>query len=261
MKLRWRVLAAVCIFVPAAVGMAADDGRIEIGPTTTFPININSPGSYILTADLEVVDEDVNAIEIHSAHNVSLDLGGHVLRGPCSGTGYGITIPGGHSVSSVRVNNGVVTCFHWGLQLTSTSTGGGNIIENVSVTYNQGHGMFVRNALVVNCNAYSNGGDGINSVGSVVRDCISASNSGDGIVSFWGVISGSSSRNNGGDGIDLNGAANQVAFCNVSNNTGYGINMRADDHNNVSHSAGSDNDAGNIVNCGVGNGCHHNMMP
>jgi hypothetical protein len=261
MEPRKATILIVCLCVPAAAGLAADDGRIEIGPTTTFPIAIYGPGSYLLTTDLEVATENVNAIEIYGPHNVDLDLGGHTIRGPCSGTGYGITIPGGQSMSSVRVRNGVVSCFNWGLQLTTTSVGGGNVIEDVSVTYNLNYGIYASRATIVNCRAHGNGGDGINATASLIRDSVATSNDGDGIELYSGIVTGSMASHNEGNGIRLQGSANQVAFSRVAYNTGYGIDMVADDHNNVSHCAGSDNDAGNVRNCHAGNGCHHNMLP
>ena len=47
----------------------------------------------------------------------------------------------------------------------------------------------------------------------------------------------------------------------ANGHAGYGIEMSADAQNNVSHCAGHDNDAGNVINCHVGNGCHHNQLP
>ncbi len=262
MRLRRVLVMMMCVVVPAAVGLAADDGRIEIGPTDTYPIVISGPGSYILTADLEVVDENVNAIEIHNPQSVTLDLGGHAIRGPCAGTGYGITVPDGLTVSAVRVRNGTVSCFYWGVDLVSTWNHGGVIIDNVSATDNLHNGIYATQAVIQECNASGNGGSGVSASGSVIRGCVASRNGGHGIYSGGsGLVHGCVASSNGDDGIYLTSTGNQVALCSVWGNSGYGINMYANAHNNVSHSAGSDNDAGNIVNCGVGNGCHHNMMP
>ena len=84
MKRHPTIMVIATVGLLAAGGLAADDGRIEIGPTDTFPIVIDEPGSYILTTDIEVVEEDVNAIEIRGWGQITLDLGGHVIQGPCS---------------------------------------------------------------------------------------------------------------------------------------------------------------------------------
>jgi hypothetical protein len=253
------VVLLACLL--AAAGLEADDGRIEIGPTDTFPIVIRGPGSFILTTDLSVDTEDVNAIEISWPHNVTLDLGGHTISGPGAGTGVGIEIPGGHSVSSVRVLNGVVTRFRYGVQLTSTSVGGGNIIENISATYNLRDGILASKAVIIECSTHGNEDDGIDASWSVIRDCVSTANEGNGIYSWAGVVHGCVANGNDEAGILLGGKANQIAFSTVAYNGGYGIDMAPDGSNNVSHCSGSDNDAGNITNCHAGNGCHHNYLP
>ena len=68
------------------------DGQRKIAQTdlTTFPITISEKGSYVLTTNLIVSDPKVNAIEIKDSH-VTLDLNGHMVRGPnTGGTGSGI---------------------------------------------------------------------------------------------------------------------------------------------------------------------------
>ena len=257
-----RVLTVVISAGLAAGGLAADDGRIEIGPTDTFPIVISGPGSYVLTADLEVTTEDVNAIEIHSPQQVSLDLGGHSIRGPCSGSGHGITIPDGLTARDIHIRNGTVACFHWGVKTSSTWNQGGIIVEKIRASENSNVGIRATRALVVGCNTSENGGSGIEASGSVIRDCVSSGNGGHGIASGGnGVVHGCVVALNGDDGIFLSGSANQVVHSSMWNNGGYGVFMSSNAHNNISHSTGSDNGAGNVINCGVGNGCHHNMLP
>jgi hypothetical protein len=75
------------------------------------------------------------------------------------------------------------------------------------------------------------------------------------------VVYGCVTRSNSSHGIYLWGTGNQVAFCSTTDNGGYGIYMFADSSDNISHSTGANNVLGNVINCGVGNGCHHNMLP
>jgi hypothetical protein len=86
-----RVVFTVFVILAICGGVGADQGRTEIGPTDTFPIVIDTPGSYVLTADLHMVTAGTAAIEI-TADNVTLDLGGHVVRGPGSGANGNVTV-------------------------------------------------------------------------------------------------------------------------------------------------------------------------
>ncbi len=136
------------------------------------------------------------------------------------------------------------------------------MVDNITAMDNLNAGIYATKALILDCNASGNDGSGISASGSVIRDCVASENGGHGIHSGGnGVVHGCVAGINGDDGIYLSGSANQVAFCSVWANAGYGVNMYANARNNISHSTGYDNGAGNVVNCGVGNGCHHNMLP
>jgi hypothetical protein len=82
---RYRSLAILLVLV-LVPGLAwADNGRVEINQITVaanggFPFTISTPGSYVLTSDLEVADAS-DALVI-AVDDVSLDLNGFTIQGP-----------------------------------------------------------------------------------------------------------------------------------------------------------------------------------
>jgi hypothetical protein len=101
----------VAMLPPLLLGPAgsvlASDGitAIEQTPTTVFPINITTPGSYRLASNLKVTSPTADAIRI-TADDVTLDLNGFSIIGPGAGSGLGIN---GANASVVTVTNGAVT--------------------------------------------------------------------------------------------------------------------------------------------------------
>lgn len=194
---------ARCVILFCGVALCgtatADDGQIEINQLCVstgcfagdypggFPIEINNPGSYVLTSDL-VVPEGDSGIRVF-ADNVRLDLAGHTVSGPvsCTGdgpkctpatTGFGIT--GG--AEGLAVINGVVKGF-------------GNNCLGFS-----GEGLLLRDLTVSNCQ-----NDGINSVAAGIVESVLVFNNG-GIGAFLEpdiIVRDSVFKNNGARGIWL----------------------------------------------------------
>src|SRR4030095_1639101 len=82
-------------------------GSVPPGDTPGFPITIDQPGSYRLTGNLIVPNENTNAVQI-TAEGATLDLNGFAITGPSveagpTGTGIGVQGP-----SSTVVTNGTV---------------------------------------------------------------------------------------------------------------------------------------------------------
>jgi hypothetical protein len=236
---------------------AANGGRIAIGPTTSFPIVIDEPGSYVLTADLNLTEENINAIEIN-ADDVTLDLSGHVIQGPNAPYGKGI-----YSINSqnLTVHDGIIRGFYDGIYVWEIGPTGGCIIQNITAGNNIGYGIFVHRAVVENCLAYSNTDGGIVvGDGSVVRGSSALENGSAGISLSASSAIDCVARGNESHGIHI-GSLGLVSGCNISDNGGYGIYMEANSRSNVVNSVGYGNVDGNVVNCGVGNGCHQNYLP
>jgi hypothetical protein len=147
-----RAWAIVWVFLFGCGLAQAGEGQIEIGPTTSFPIIINQPGSYLLTADL-TVPASANGIEIQ-ADNVTLDLGGHSITGP--GAIYGVFAS---QVSGIAVRNGVVSHFQAGLYLAKTG-GAAFQVEGIRAA-SCGIGIYALDAVITNCTANNNTGTGV----------------------------------------------------------------------------------------------------
>ena len=129
-KITFLALVLMLIFPISSYGT---DGQRKISqtPSTTFPIVINQAGSYVLTSNLVVTDPNVNAIEI-TANNVTLDLNGHIIQGPNTGSGTGSGIYS-QNPYGITIKNGKVQEFgYYGIYLIGTSEGEGNIVEDIS---------------------------------------------------------------------------------------------------------------------------------
>lgn len=84
-------------------------------PITSLPFTITEPGSYFVTDNLSVSNNDGIVVE---ADNVAIDLRGHTLTG--NGTGRGITVT---HVDGVSIRNGSIVNFADGIALLNSSYG------------------------------------------------------------------------------------------------------------------------------------------
>ena len=227
----WTLLFMVAIPI-SAYGV---DGQIKIAQTagTTFPITINESGSYVLTSNLTVTTANVNAININ-ADNVTLDLNGHCIYGPGTGTGNGISAVDRYNIT---IKNGIVGGFYFGIYLYNDADhqGAGHRIEGIQ--------------------ASNNGSDGINANYSTVTNCTANNNGSYGIYAYYSTVTNCTANNNGSDGIYA--SKSTVKGCNVRYNTGWGIYMGTNYHNYIYRNAASGNTAGQIY-CPSGNTCVDN---
>ena len=88
----WTLTAALALTLQAA------DGVIEINQAIVeanggFPYVISEPGSYKLSGNLTVPDENTTAIEV-GAHGVTVDLNGFAIIGPVQCTAASPHSPG-----------------------------------------------------------------------------------------------------------------------------------------------------------------------
>lgn len=160
---RGRTAAVLLLALPVAFSPAsarAADGVLEIhrtciatgcfpGDGPGFPVEVAESGSYLLTSDLVVPDENTTAIRVTGAR-VSIDLGGFSISGPTFCTGIPTTcFPGG---------SGVGIDFEPG---TFGSAANGKIQGMGGTGIEDGNGNF-ENLLL-----HSNGGDGISASGTI----------------------------------------------------------------------------------------------
>jgi len=208
----WALLFMVAIPI-SAYGV---DGQIKIAQTagTTFPITINEPGSYVLTSNLMVTTG--NAININ-ADNVTLDLNGHGIYGPGTGTGYGISAVNRYNIT---IKNGIVRGFYFGIYLDNDDNhqGAGHRIEGIQASNNGSCGIYARYSTVTNCTANNNAGRGIYAPYSTVTNCTANNNGDDGIYASRSTVTNCTAYNNGDDGICA--YYSTVTNCTAYNNGG-----------------------------------------
>lgn len=245
------LLAVACLALIAMPARAVD-GVLEIhqacvatgcfpGDGPGFPVEIAEPGSYRLTSNLQVPDEDTTGIEV-TVELVTIDLNGFAIRGvtqcsvtECSPAGDGTGIDGSSGHSNVRVRNGSVES----MGASGIHLAAGSSVEDVHAASNGGTGIVAerivdsvslanggtgigsdQNGATEGCIARLNHGDGIRSTGVVVNSA-SFSNSGSGIVSsLAGVIRGNVVADNDGLGLELGPTSGYADNTLISNNGG-----------------------------------------
>jgi hypothetical protein len=206
-------LCAVAVMATAFSTFAAD-GQFKLAQTssTTFPIILNSTASYVLTSNLMVPDPNVNAITI-SADNVTLDLNGHALIGPGSGTGTGIYAI---DKKNITVRNGTIRGFGYeGIYIHGSTAN--NRVKDISAYDNGRNGIEVLYATITNCTSSSNGALGIKATYSTITGCMAYDNSGlEGIWGKYSTINSCTAISNEHNGIG--GYNSTVTNCTAYNN-------------------------------------------
>jgi hypothetical protein len=148
----------VCIAAPAGAASgtvyinqaSALKGNVTPGDARGFPVTISRSGSYKLSGNLRVSNPRKAAINI-TADNVSLDLNGFTIRGPCPTReqcpfGTGVASAGVNSVGyRTRTENGNITGFYYGI----ASVRPGNRVENMTISESN-TGILVSEGLVHN---------------------------------------------------------------------------------------------------------------
>jgi len=233
------VAVPAALIISAAEPAVAVDGVLEInqacavidtaegcfsGDTPGWPVTITTAGSYRLTGNLSVSDENTNGIEI-SANGVTLDLNGFTISGPsvCSGepvtgcapTGTGVGVKAlSATVSDIVVRNGMLR----GHGLHGAELGVARI-QDIVATNNGGRGVVAGDFSTVSRSTFSrNGSSGLTvGRGSVVTQNTSTFNGSSGISTSFGCTTVNNALfENGGDGIQSG------AQSTVSGNTSYG---------------------------------------
>lgn len=162
-----------------SAALPASSGVIEIHPACVatgcfagdspgFPVTLDAPGSYRLTASLEVPTGVVGIVL--DASGITLDLGGYGVLGTVicsggvptctSGSALGIASGPGLDLNDIEIHNGIVSGF-----------------QTACIDLSQGgnpSGTVLRNLRISNC-----AGPGIRLIGSAVIDSVSVKDCGD----------------------------------------------------------------------------------
>jgi hypothetical protein len=181
MRYTARILSSLCVSTAllAPVSARAVDGVIEINQTRAlaggvipvdgpgFPVTIGS-GSYRLTGDLVVANENETAIEVVDSYT-TIDLNGFRIMGPnrcfgspsevvCIAPGSGIGIYADPVARFTTVRNGVVT----GMGSHGIDLNQGSHVEGLLVQSNGGDGVRMEGrSLVVDTRILDQGGTGL----------------------------------------------------------------------------------------------------
>lgn len=158
---------------PAAPGSTAGV-RLPGTPLTQpapggFPIVISQPGHYYLTSDITVTVGQV-AIQI-SSHDVSLDLGGFMIRGDGSGMGIMVAPPAFQTpLRGITVSNGTLKDLTQGAVLTEAASAR---VKNLAVYAAEARGLGIGSDTVVEDCVVADSGEGITVEGSnsTIREC------------------------------------------------------------------------------------------
>jgi hypothetical protein len=247
-----RPILTLLFLVALATPALAVDGVLEInqtcavqtgcfaGDTAGFPVTLTTAGSYRLTSNLTVPDENTGGILV-SASSISIDLNGfEIVRSGCegviaanctptTGSGWGVAF-GSPYVRGVSVKNGSITGMgSYGIELGNQSE-----VTNLRVRWNRLGGIQVNSSSTVTGNSVmANGGRGISANwGSTVSGNSAFQNGSDGIKGGDGTtIEGNASYSNGDttdattdDGIEC-GSGCIVRGNSVRSNRGYGLNL------------------------------------
>jgi hypothetical protein len=210
----WMLLIFIFLTLPTY----AVDGQIKIAQTasTTFPIVIDQPGSYVLTSNLVVSDTDKDGLLI-DADDITLDLNGQVIIGPGSGYGNGIIAVSG---TNITIKNGTVGYF--GQHGIFIGGWGGRILENINSYGNGARGISAASAVIHNCTASYNGETGIMISGSTLVNCITNFNGVHGIQSDYSTITNCTAAHNNSVGIRTF-RRTTISSCTATANGLYGI--------------------------------------
>lgn len=219
------ILAALTVagsMLAASPGQGAD-GVLELsharaiagdpagGDAPGYPIDLNSPGSYVLTSNLVSPNQSTSVVRLNTS-GIHVDLNGFSIRGvtSCTAGAGGVTctpndgvnfLVSGSSANDVTLENGTIA--YGGSR--GADLGARAIVRGIRFISNRFGGL--RTGLfanVVDCTASENGGIGF-SIGSSSRIAavVATSNGGDGIEAGTATtVLDSTSNGNFGFGID-----------------------------------------------------------
>ncbi|MBY0401127.1 right-handed parallel beta-helix repeat-containing protein, partial [Myxococcota bacterium] len=265
-RAKWRSILIAGMLAHLPLPSTASDGVLEINQTCAiqagcfagdaagFPVTITTAGSYRLTSNLVVPNENTTGIQVNDG-NVSIDLAGFEIRGPvvCDGTPlvctpgtgtgtgirsasgppalYGISVRNGSirgmgSAGLILANQSIVTNLRvHSNSLVGISVGGGSIVSGNAVFQNGASGIATLSGSSVSGNsAYQNRGNGIlAALGSTVSGNTTYQNEDNGIESgSSSVVSSNAAYDNGLAGIRA-GTASTVSGNTAYSNGDYGI--------------------------------------
>ena len=154
----------------------AADGVFEINQAIVeanggFPYVISEPGSYILTGNLTVPDENTTAIEVQADH-VTVDLNGFAIIGPVQCTAENGSVSCSTVGTGVGVRAQALTALIARLVGEPTNT----VVRNGTIRGMGAEGVNITSGRVEGVRALENGENGIAVGDGIVRGCLAELN-------------------------------------------------------------------------------------
>jgi hypothetical protein len=210
---------AAVVLIDQAKALA---GNVTPGDTPGFPVTISRSGSYRLSSDLTVPDENTTGVEI-TVSNVSLDLNGFSILGPvqcvypgassctpATGSGDGVRITGpANRYANIAIQNGTIR----GMGKSGISQDGsipGLLIDRVRLVSNRSAGVYANGALIIHSLATGNGGNGFSGNGINLQSSTAHSNAGRGLNANIGSAYGGNALIGNGAGHVNSGGPHQT---------------------------------------------------
>ena len=228
----------------------------EIPETLDWPCTVTLAGTLTMAASTE------HGITV-ATNDVTIDLAGHALRGPGTGSGAGIYQNAG--LLNLAVRNGTLSGWQGpigggviadgmgilleGLLVSSNKNGvvcgmgavirdcvanfnanygiyadDGSRVSDCSVSYNGFKGLYVTRGSVQGCTVESSAHNGLTVTVGTIRECSSSFNGLDGISLAVGVIENCVGYANSGDGISVTGGG-LASKCTAMYNREHGIHV------------------------------------
>ena len=218
---RNRLALAVAIVITSLMASGVNAAPLEInqtcatgpdgcftGDASGFPVEITSPGSYVLTGDLAVSGPDTDGILLNTLGGVKVDLRGHTVRGPIvcvnsggllscgSGNGIGISMSG--LPARLHLTNGRIT----GFGQAGVDVGDLSRIDHLVVSRNATTGIeFDSLAIVSHVVAENNAAHGTSGTQGLLFDVSASSNRSAGLFLFQSLVEKTAAQDNGGTGL------------------------------------------------------------
>jgi parallel beta-helix repeat protein len=274
--LRTLALAAVAAFALTPAPAAA------VTPVSACQTLNKAGETYVLTADI-TASSDCFLIE---ADRITLDLGGHTITGPGSGSSVGVWDPNPHTLTVVK--NGTITGFLVAIDfqhgtrstvraitasdnLVGIQLGQGSLVKDCIVQRNEMNGININSGIdssalaqVEGCliggpDSNGNGGVGISGANRmlVTRNTVIGNGNAGILVNANSTVTHNTVSDNGADGINV-GPGSLVTRNTSNENDGDGI--EAVCPSTITHNTALDNDGLDINAIGPGCSILHNTV-
>jgi hypothetical protein len=216
-----------------------------------------------------VEDPNQKAIEI-TVNDVTLDLNGHMIRGPHTGPPWGGSGNGIYADKryNITIENGRIWGFGgdgvylgWTSSTQSDWARTGHCIKDIQSANNGSDGINLSSGLVTNCTLNNNNSRGIFARFSTVTNCIANNNNNNGIQVYNSTVVNCSANYCGWNGIEA--TSSTITNCSASKNLENGIYTHISSITNCTVSAnlgrGLEISASIVTNCSVINNNSHGI--